>query len=186
MSSETFSIVDALLEGQAVEVQGDGELRLQPNQDGPPPGPGQVRFAFRYAPEELSPGTPHTHALGVALSASDDEGQEILKARLEEGTVPMGRYDLTGEADVGGQRLPVLVETLYVDPRTPASAREFFGQDHAQILVCGEGEGIDLQRVRALLPNLWTPKVDVEAGGLRIRLESQVDDSVLGDPYHAG
>ncbi len=186
MLDGTFSVVDALLEGQTVELVGDGDLQLQPDQTGPPSGPGRVRFALGYAPEELSPGTPHTQALTVALSGSDDEGRKILASRLEEGIVPMARYDLSGEAEVNGQPRQVRLETLYVDHRTPASVRQLCGSDNARSLVCGEGEGTGLQSVRAVVPNLWAPQIDVRAGGLRIHLEPQLNDSDLSDPYQAG
>lgn len=186
MSKEAFSVVDDLLEGTAIELMGEGIMRLQSDQDGLPEGPGRANFGLRYAPQELAPGKSHTHALKLSLSGIDDEGHRILEGRAEEGMVPLARYDLAGTAEVAGNPTSMRLDTIYVDHRTGGSMRALISEDNAHSLTCGDGEGVDLQDLRAIIPNLWAPPVDIVSGGLRLRLEPLVNDMMVADPLYAG
>ena len=198
MAKQKFSVVDELVAGKELKLAGSGVMRLQPDQlGGPsalPAGPGSVKFGLRYSPEQLEPGAAHAQAMKVWLEGTDDAGRQILEQREEEDLTLLGRYDLDGTAAVAGGKCSVRLDTISVDHRSAANWRMFFAPDDVQSLVCvpkapGDWDalGVSLNGVHAVVPNLWAPKeVDVRAGGLRIRLEPQIDDMLIGDPTFAG
>src|SRR5918997_6270832 len=68
----------------AVKLAGDGTLRFQCDQDGPPTGPGQVRFVLRYALEECFRPVPlsfqrfdHPPLRIVVLGRAGDDGEVV-------------------------------------------------------------------------------------------------------------
>ena len=162
-------MLEELVNDLSLEYQGEGELRLQTGQEGPPEGPGQVRFALRYAPVEDGP--PHTQAIKISLLGLDDEANEILGWHPGEGRRPLPHYDLSGTIEAEGERIPVRMEPVIVDFRLSRDMHSLFQADNAWKVTAGSGSRTIPTRVRALIPNLAIPEVhEFEAEGLRVRL----------------
>lgn len=181
-----YSVVDELREGRPVELKGQGAFTLQSGQSGPPAGPGQFRFALRYAPEEGV--ERHTHSLRLSLEGLDKGGKDILSWKPAGGRVPLARYDLDGTAEVGGEDFPARMETVFVEHRMPASTHPFFMEDFCQRMRVGDDADQRVTRLRAIVPNLAAPKVEFEASGLHASLEPLVTDPdpILTDLDSAG
>ena len=69
-------MIEEVVSARSLEYRGEGALKLQTEQEGPPEGPGQVHFALRYAPVEDGP--PHSQAIKIELLGLDDGAKEIL------------------------------------------------------------------------------------------------------------
>jgi hypothetical protein len=163
-------VIEDVVSAKTLEYRGEGELTLQSGKESSPEGPGQVRFALRYAPTEDAP--PHGRAIKIGLLGLDNGGNEILDWYPGEGSSPFPHYDLSGSIEVGGQQVPVRMEPVVVNyllSRDMHSSQSM--ANHALKVTAGSGLGADPTRVRALLPNLafpWTHEFEVE--GLRVRL----------------
>lgn len=185
-SGAGYSVVDALLGDSPIELRGEGALTLQDGQDGPPTGPGQVRFGLRYAPEEG--GERHTRAIKLSLEASDEGGREILGWKPDADPAPMPRYDLVGTIEADGETMPVCMEPVLIDHALPAAMHETLDRDITFKVRAGSGLEEDTTSARAIVPNLVAPNVDTVTAGLRVRLETLYTDAeyALGDPANAG
>lgn len=184
--SAGYSVVEELLGGGPVEFRGEGTLVLLQGQDEPPTGPGQVRFGLLYDPDES--GERHTGAIKVSLDAADDGGREILGWTPAEKRAPLPRYDLAGTIEVGGDAMPVRIEPVLVDHTLPASMHAMVSHDIAWRVSVGDGLGEEAVSVRAVVPNLDAPRVDLASAGLRVRLETVCAgaEHALADPANAG
>ncbi len=182
-----YSVVDELIEGHPVEFTGEGNLTLVPDQDGPPVGPGRVRFGLRYAPEEGF--EHHTHAATLSLEYLDRVGEEILDySPAASGRVPMPRYDFEGTAMLGGESVPARMEPVMVDHRWSADQHRIFKNDFTFKAIGGEGLGSRATSARALVPNLSAPAVEIDTSGLKVHLEPIYPDAhdAITDPENAG
>ena len=180
-------MVDELADGKPVEFTGEGNLTLQPDQDGPPVGPGRVRFGLRYAPEEGF--DHHSHAIALSLEHRDGVGEEILDySPGTGGPVPIPRYGFDGTATLGGESVPACMEPVMVDHRWSANQHRNFRNDFTFKVIGGEGLGSEVTDVRALIPNLSAPAVGIETAGLKVRLEPIYPDAydAITDPENAG
>ena len=181
-----YSVVDELLDGGTMGFRGEGTLTLQQGQDGPPAGPGRVRFGLRYAPDEG--GERHNRAIKLSFEALDDGGREILGWKPAAGRAPLPRYDLAGTMEAGGDSTRVFVEPVMVDHTMPATMHAIDEFDFAWKVRAGSGLGETATSVRAIVPNLAAPDVDIETAGMRVRLETVLPDAehIIADPANAG
>lgn len=181
-----YSMIDELLNDGPTEFQGEGTLTLQQGQDGPPTGPGCVRFGLRYAPDEG--GERHNHAIKLSLEGVDEGGREILGWTPAAACAPLPRYDLAGTIEVAREATPVRIEPVLVDHTLPATMHAVVDADLAWKVCAGRGLGEAVTSVRAIVPNLDAPEVDTETAGLRVRLEPVYPDAehALSDPANAG
>jgi hypothetical protein len=166
---DNFLVIEEVVSARSLEYRGEGELKLQTEQKGPPEGPGRVRFAMRYAPVEDGP--PHSQAIKISLLGLDHGANEILDWYPGEGRRPLPLYDLSGTIEVEGEQVPVHIESVIVDFRLSTTMHGLFKGDNASKVTAGSGLGADPARVRALLPNLALPSVhEFVVDGLRVRL----------------
>lgn len=179
-------MVEELLAGRPVELRGEGTLSLQQEQHGPPTGPGQVRFGLLYDPHGSD--ERHTRSIKMSLDATDDGGREILGWSPAKGRAPLPRYDLAGTIEVGGDAKPVRIEPVLVDHTLPASMHAIVNHDIAWRVRVGRDLGEETASVRAVVPNLDAPEVDLTSAGLRMRLETVYPgaEHALADPTNAG
>jgi hypothetical protein len=184
-ASARYSVIDELLDGRSVEIRGDGILTLREGHDGPPAGPGRVRFGLRYAPEEAS--ESHTHAIKLTLDALDDGGREILGWNPAEERVPMPHYNLDGTSEAGGKTTAVRMEPVLVDYNLSATMHAMFDADFTWNVWVGGGPREKTRNARAIVPNLAAPNVETETAGLRVRLETVYSEAekALRDPENA-
>jgi hypothetical protein len=185
-SAAGYSIIDEIVDGGTPELRGEGTLRLQEGQDGPPAGPGIVRFLLRYA--SGVDGERHTPAIKLSLEAVDEGGREILDWVPDVERAPLPQYDLTGTIEAGGETTPVTMEPVLVDHTLPATMHSMFSHDITWKVCAGSGLGEETTSARAIVPNLAAPEVDTLTAGLRLRLENIYPDAerALGDPANAG
>lgn len=161
--------IEELSQGRSFECHGEGELRLQAGQAGPPEGPGRVRFDLRYAPSE-----DNELKIGLNLRGLDEGAAEILGWRPPgKGRDPLPRYDLSGTADGDGEERPVIMETVsFHHPLGLVREISQVGQNvpaHALTVTVGDAAGVPLDRARMLIPNLLA-EAELETQGLRLRL----------------
>lgn len=117
-------IVDTLVQGNPVKLEGEGVLTLQPGQSAVRPQ-GRVRFRLRYAPEEGM--DRHTRAIALSLEAANDGGRGILDySSATGGPVPIPRYDFSGTAASSGEDVPTCMEPAFVDHTWSASMHSAF------------------------------------------------------------
>ncbi len=158
-----YSVIDELLDDGPMEFQGKGTLTLQQGQDGPPTGPGQIRFVLRYAPGEG--GERHTRAIKLSLDSVDEGGREILDWTPTVERTPLPRYDLSGTIEAGGETAPVRMEPVLVEHTLSAPMHGVFDHDITFKVRAGSGLGEDTASARAIVPNLEAPKVDTVTAG---------------------
>jgi hypothetical protein len=179
-----YSVVDELVNGNPVVLTGEGELIRQPDQEGLPDEPGRVQFELRYAP--MADDIPHAQTIELGFRELDEAGARILRWRpASEDRVPFPRYDLAGIIELAGKRVPIRVDTIFVDYRFGSP---LFGMmHHANRVLVGEGLGSEVVRARAIVPNLLAPSVETSARRLQARLESILPGAKLisRDPNRA-
>ena len=168
-------IIEEVASARSLEYRGEGELKLQAGQEGPPEGPGRVRFALRYAPVEDGP--PHSDAIKISLLGLDDGANEVLLWYPGEESRPLPYYDLSGTIEAGGEQIPIRVEHIVGGVGFPSDMRSQFEAFNvsqatkASKVIAGSGLDADPARVRALVPNLAFPGMhEFEVEGLRVRL----------------
>jgi hypothetical protein len=168
-------VIDEVVSARSLEYRGEGELKLHAGQEGPPEGPGQVRFALRYAPVEDGP--PHSDAIKISLLGLDDGANEVLLWSPEEESRPLPHYDLSGTIEAEGEQIPIRVEQIVGGIGFPSDMRGHFAaltvsqETKASKVTAGSGLDADPARVRALVPNLAFPGMyEFEVEGLRVRL----------------
>lgn len=167
--------IEELVQGRSFKCQGEGELRLQPEQPGLPEGPGRVRFDLRYAPTQ-----DNDLLISLRLRGLDEGAREIFAWRLPgNGRTVLPRYDLSGTVDVGGEKRPVSME--FVTLSYPfgivgdGSHQDLLLWGQASTVTVGNTAGAHLDRARMLIPNLLA-RAGFEAQGLRVRLSWVRDD----------
>jgi len=179
-----YSVVNELVSGDPVVQTGEGELIPQPDQEELPDEPGHVQFELRYAP--MTNDLPHAQDIELGFRALDEAGARILRWRpANEEKVPLPRYDLAGITELGGEVVPIRVDTIFVDYRLGSLS---LGMMHsANRALVGKGLGSEVVRVRAIVPNLLAPSVETSARGLQVRLESILSGAELisRDPERA-
>ncbi len=167
--------IEELAQGRSFECRGEGELRLQPEQTGPPEGPGRVRFDLRYAPVQ-----DNDLRISLRLRALDEGAREIFAWRPPgNGRTVLPRYDLSGTVDVGGEERPVGME--FVTLSYPFglvgddSHQDLLLSAQASTVTIGDAAGAPLSRTRMLIPNLLA-QAGFETRGLRLRLSWVPDE----------
>jgi hypothetical protein len=179
-----YSVVDELVNGNPMVLTGEGELIRQPDQNGLPDEPGRVQFKLRYAP--MANDIPHAQDIELGFRALDEAGARILRWRpTSEEKVPLPRYDLAGITELGGEVMPIRVDTISVDYRFGSLPLAMM--HNANKVLVGEELGSEVARVRAIVPNLLAPSVETSARGLQVRLESILPGAKLisRDPKRA-
>ena len=124
----------------------------------------------------------------VSLDALDKGGKGILDWTPAQERAPMPRYDLAGSAEVGGETMAVRLDPLLVDHTLPADFHSMMYKDISFKVCADDGLGEKPTSARAIVPNLFTPEVETETAGLRVRLEPGYPDAEhsLSDPDNAG
>lgn len=180
MCSGEAIVIDKLVRGEPIEVEGTGCLILQPDQVGPPPGPGTVKFLATY-----DPSNDPSNNIEVQLRPVDAAGEDILDwAPGTSVTETMPRYDLDGSAQLGCSTDPLHIETINVDYRT-GKWLHCMAPDRAHELSWGPGVGAKKRHARILIPNL-SAQASVSNSNFDAQLGPLISDDDLQDPFNAG
>ena len=167
--------MEDLAQGRAFECHGEGVLSLQLGQNGPPRGPGRVRFDLR-----LNPSRSNGVQIGLLLRSLDEGAREMLAWRPQgDGLEVLPRYDLCGTVEVGGEERVVNVGIMTLSYPyglvEEDSHPSLSLQAEASTVTIGDAAGAPLNRARMLIPNL-VAEAGLETRGLRLRLSWVPDE----------
>jgi len=174
----TGSLLERVVDGRRVKVEGSGTLELEEDEEGiwesaVPRGPGQVDFVLLCDFEEFK--SPRVEAIKVRLTSRDDGAFRILIGVQTEGLSLLPRYRLSGTITTEQGETPVQMEAAIVDSSFPPLLQLSKTKQATKVVpvgnvTVGSLEGTKgLISCRILVPN-FVNEATVEDAGVRVTL----------------